>query len=302
MPLPSVSPSPTPSPSPSPTSRLPVLPTNSFVDDLFNLPGLRDLPFQSTLKSVTELALLLILFLLLRRIISRLASSAIDRIAHHADADPHGRASRIRTLGQLSTSMTLYTLSFIFGVSALTVVGFPIASLIASAGVAGVAIGFGAQKVVKDVFTGFFMLLENQYAVGDYVTINSVTGTVEEFAMRTTRIRDDDGKLYILSNGDIAQVCNQSRGAIAGTFDIAVAAAADIAKATEVLNQALEEKSKELGLAQPATVRGIASVDATKTTFAVRFGAEGSLRPGAAAYQLREAAYAALAKAQIPIG
>ena len=72
--------------------------------------------------------------------------------------------------------------------------------------------------MVKDVFTGFFLLLEDQYAVGDYVTINGVTGTVEEFAMRTTHIRDDDGKLYILSNGDIAQVCNQSRGAIAGAF------------------------------------------------------------------------------------
>jgi small conductance mechanosensitive channel len=99
--------------------------------------------------------------------------------------------------------------------------------------VAGLAVGFGAQKLVKDVITGFFLLLEDQYAVGDYVTIGTVTGTVEELGMRITRLRDDDGRLYILSNGDIGQVCNMSRGPLAGVLEVAIAASADVGHATQ---------------------------------------------------------------------
>lgn len=299
MPLPM----PSPSPSATPSPKLPVVSTGSFVDDLFSLPVLRDLPFQSTLKTCVELALLALLFLLLRAAILKAVRSTTERMAKHGDdAGDFGRASRVRTLGTLASSLSLYTLGFVFIVSALTVIGFPIASLIASAGIAGVAIGFGAQKLVKDVFTGFFILLEDQYSVGEYVTINTVTGRVEEFALRTTRIRDDDGRLYILSNGDIGQVCNQSRGPVAGSFEIAIASTADVAKATEVLNAALEKKSKELELATPATVRGISAIEAAKTTLAVQFRAGNGMRPGGAAYQLREAARDALIAAQIPLG
>jgi small conductance mechanosensitive channel len=280
-----------------------VLPTGSFVDDLFRLPGLRDLPFQSTLRQAAALLLLFILFAVLRGIIVRVVQKATERVAaRRADPNDHGHAARIRTIGTLAASVALYVLGFIFAVSALTVIGFPVASLIASAGIAGIAVGFGAQKLVRDLFTGFFILLEDQYAVGDYITVNGVTGVVEEFALRTTRIRDDDGKLYILSNGDIGQVCNQSRGPVAGGFDIAIAAGADLAKATEVLNKALADKSQEIGLADPARVRGVSAVEAAKTTLSVGFRAGVGTRPGGAAYQLREAARDALVAAEIPLG
>jgi small-conductance mechanosensitive channel len=294
---------PEPTPSPSPTVAIPFIPTHSFVDDLFSLPGVRDLPFQSTLKTCVSLLLIILLFLLVRMIVEKLIQRATDGFVTRAEnLNNYSRAGRVRTLGGLITSIVVWTLGFIFVVSGLALVGFPIASLLASAGVAGVAIGFGAQKLVKDIITGFFILLEDQYAVGEYVTIGTVTGVVEDFAMRVTRIRDDDGKLYIISNGDIAQVCNQSRGPVGGAFDIGIAAAADTDQAIEVLNKALAEKSKELALADPATVRGISGSDAAKTSLSIHFRAGHGIRPSDAAFQLRQAARSALIAASIPLG
>lgn len=294
------------SPSPAPIPVIPVIPvlhTGSFVEDLFSLPGMRSLPFQSTLKTGTSLLLIVLLFFLIRSSLLHLIKRGTDGIALRAEAlNDLGRAARVRTLGGLIGSIVAWTLAFIFIVSGLGLVGFPVASLLASAGVAGVAIGFGAQKLVKDVITGFFILLEDQYAVGEYVTIGSVTGVVEDFAMRITRVRDDDGKLYILSNGDIAQVCNQSRGPVGGAFEIGIAAAADTDHAISVLNEALADKSTEMGLAQPATVRGIASSDAAKTSLSIHFRAGGSTRPGDASFLLRQAARSALLAAGIPLG
>ena len=145
----------------------------------------------------------------------------------------------------------LYTLLFVFAVAALGTLGFNLAGVIGTAGVAGVAVGFGAQKIVKDGLTGAFLLLEDQYAVGDYVTIGGVTGTVEDIALRTTRIRDDDGRLYILSNGDIALVCNQSRAPVGGSFDIAVAAFADTAHVSEILQAALAKSAETPAACRP---------------------------------------------------
>ncbi|MES2461088.1 MAG: mechanosensitive ion channel domain-containing protein [Armatimonadota bacterium] len=291
-----------PTPTPSPVATIPVLTAPSFVDDLFSLPGFRSLPFQSTLKTASSLLLIILLFFLLRMAVNRLIRRATDSVADRAEAISNpGRAARVRTLGSLITSIVVWTLGFVFTVSGLAMVGFPIASLLASAGVAGVAIGFGAQKLVKDVITGFLILLEDQYAVGEYVTIGTVTGIVEDFGMRITRIRDDDGKLYILSNGDIAQVCNQSRGPVGGSFEIGIASTADIDESIKVLNTALVEKSHEMELAVPAAVRGISGSDATKTSLSIHFRVGNGTRPGDASFQLRQAARAALLAAGIPL-
>jgi len=92
----------------------------------------------------------------------------------------------------------------------LQAAGVNIVPLITTASVAGLAVGIGAQKLVRDWISGIFILIEDQYGVGDKVTVNAVTGLVEELGMRTTRIRDENGNLYIISNGDISQVCNHS--------------------------------------------------------------------------------------------
>ena len=269
------------------------------------LPGISRLPADVRPVAITiiDLVMLAFVFFALRVVLIRMVRRGAERVAvREANAGNFGRAARLRTLTGLSTSVAVWLLSFVFVVSALSILGVNVAGIVGTAGVAGLAFGFGAQKLVKDVITGFFILLEDQYAVGDYVTINSITGTVEELAMRTTRLRDDDGKLYILSNGDIAQVCNQSRGPVAGSFEIAVAASADPRRAEEILNAALADQTDPLKLAQPAKVEGVTLADATKTTFRIGYRAGTGQRPGTVALQLRETARRALRDADIALG
>ena len=165
--------------------------------------------------TVWHITLILLIYALLRGLLRRLVRRGLEPVLLRGGQkmDP-GQAARLKTLAGLIDSIVGYVLTFVFGVMLLRTVDLDPIPLLTTASVAGLAVGFGAQKLVKDVISGFFILLENQYAVGDYVTIGAATGTVEEVGMRTTRLRDDAGKLYILSNGDITQVVNQSRGAV----------------------------------------------------------------------------------------
>ena len=223
-----------------------------------------------TLWDVVRLAVLyLLLRWMLRRLVSRIIVPIVSQGGRRVDED---QAARLKTLAGLVNSAIGYILALVFGIMLLRAFHLDPVPLLTTASVAGLAVGFGAQKLVKDVISGFFILLENQYDVGDYVTIGAVTGTVEEVGMRTTKIRDDAGRLYILSNGDITQLCNQSRGAVAAFVEIGVAAATDIGKATEVVNAAGQEAAKgrpELGWAQPPSVQGLGAMDAAKLTLRV---------------------------------
>jgi small conductance mechanosensitive channel len=278
-------------------------PTRGAVEDLLNLLGLGRMPFKGVFVTLLDIALLLFAFLLLRSVVRRLIRRATEGIAAREEAAGQaGRAQRIRTLASLTQSVLSWTLGFVIGVAALSTLGINVLGLIGTAGVAGLAVGFGAQKLVKDVITGFFILMEDQYAVGDYVTINGVTGTVEELGMRITRVRDDEGKLYIFSNGDIGTVCNQSRGPVAGSFEVAVAASADVAKATEVLNAAFADLGEVAGLSSTAQVAGVTAVTAAATTLKVTFHATAGHRPAQVALRLREAAREALRQAEIALG
>lgn len=280
----------------------------NLLDAVFNLPPLRALfrrlpdGTENVLVPLIKLLVLLLLFVGLRWLIGRVVGRTIRALVEREQGlGNEGRAARIRTLASLTKSIVFYALAFVFVIAALDALGFNVAGVVGTAGVAGLAVGFGAQKLVKDVITGFFLLLEDQYAVGDYVTIGGVTGTVEELGMRITRLRDDDGRLYILSNGDIGQVCNMSRGPLTGVLEIAVAASADVGRATEVLNAAFARAAgpEDLNLAEPPRVEGVAAVDAAKTVLRVRFQARANERPGDTALRLREAARVALRDAEI---
>jgi Small-conductance mechanosensitive channel len=275
------------------------------VTDLYSLPGLRSLPFRSGLIHLTELVLLALLFVVLRAALRRIVRKTADAIiAREEAAGKLGRAQRVRTLASLLLSIATYTLAFIVLLSALGTLGVNVLGLLGTAGVAGLAVGFGAQKLVKDVISGFFLLLEDQYAVGDYVSIGAVTGVVEELGMRITRVRDDDGRLFILSNGDITQVCNHSRGPVAGSFEVAIGASADISAARKALDAALKEVSEEMKLPEPAHVAGITAADAAKTTLRITYRvavSAGQARPMEIALHLRETARRALLDAEVPL-
>lgn len=144
------------------------------------------------------------------------------------------------TLSGILKSIVKYTVYIIMVISALNVLGIPTAPLLATAGLGGLAIGFGAQSLVKDVFTGFFILFEDQYGVGDYVTIGSMTGTVEDIGLRITKIRAFNGDVHIIPNGEVKTVTNHSRGNSLAIIDIGIAYEADAGRAISILKELME--------------------------------------------------------------
>ena len=254
---------------------------------------------------LADVAKIIFLYLVLRFILRRLVDRVLWPAVREGEkkVDP-AQASRIKTLASLVNSSISYILTFVFGIMLLRALRLDPIPLLTTASVAGLAVGFGAQKLVKDMISGFFILLENQYGVGDYVTIGAVTGTVEEVGLRTTRVRDDAGKLYILSNGDITQVCNQSRGAVASFVEIGIAAAADVGKATEIINKAGEELAHDqfdLGFAEPPNVQGIGAMDAAKLTLRVSCPVTAPARLTQAQIALRGLAHQRLVEAEIEL-
>jgi small-conductance mechanosensitive channel len=146
----------------------------------------------------------------------------------------------------------------------------PVTSLVAPATVAGLAIGFGAQRVVGDLLSGFFLLSEDQYGVGDVVVIAQpnqlvATGTVEAISLRTTRLRTKDGDLVVIPNGGILQVTNRSRDWSRVTVDVPVAAEADVDQAADVLRAVGAEMASEEAwsglLLETPSVAGVESIE-----------------------------------------
>jgi moderate conductance mechanosensitive channel len=140
----------------------------------------------------------------------------------------------------------------IFAIATLTILpelDINLAPLLASAGIVGVAVGFGAQSLVKDVISGMFMLLEDQYGVGDSVDVGQASGTVEAVGLRITTIRDGNGVLWYLRNGEIARVGNRSQSWAMVLIDVPVGFGAPVEEATAALSRAVEELGEDEGWA-----------------------------------------------------
>jgi moderate conductance mechanosensitive channel len=138
------------------------------------------------------------------------------------------RKQRVRALGSILRSAASVTIFSIAGVVILGDLGINLAPLLASAGVVGIAIGFGAQNLVRDYLSGIFMLVEDQYGVGDVITVGDATGTVENVTLRITRMRDVNGIVWHIRNGAIDTVGNESQGWARAVIDFPVPYAADL--------------------------------------------------------------------------
>ncbi len=131
-------------------------------------------------------------------------------------------------------------------------------SVLAAAGVGGIAIGFGAQSLIKDTLSGFFILLEDQFAVGDLVTINNMTGKVENMELRVTRLKNNTGDMHIIPNGEIKMVTNHTRDNKMVIVNIPVAYSSNIAKVNEIANKVCQEVKEEFSVfTEEPTVLGI---------------------------------------------
>ena len=134
-----------------------------------------------------------------------------------------------------------YVLYFFLVYCLLSILGVPVSSLLAGAGLAGVALGLGAQGFLSDVVNGFFILLENQFEVGDAVEVGAVTGLVSTVGIRTTQIRGFDGTFHFIPNRNITIVSNKSRGDMRAQIDIPVYPSTDINKVTSIIQKVNQE-------------------------------------------------------------
>lgn len=173
----------------------------------------------SAVLIVVKLLIIWVLYMIIKKIffviLDKWAEKANDlsRLKEKTNGkiDTDSAIARITTITGIFKSIIGFVLAFVTVIMALSIFGIDIAPLLATAGVAGLAIGFGAQKIVKDVVTGILILAENQYTVGERITTCGFTGVVKELGIRTTTILGDDGEVYIISNGDISTVTNFSR-------------------------------------------------------------------------------------------
>ncbi|GAA4233127.1 hypothetical protein GCM10022254_34850 [Actinomadura meridiana] len=151
------------------------------------------------------------------------------------------RAQRAQTLGSVLRSIASVLIMGTAAFSILGSLGLNLAPILASASVIGVAVGFGAQNIVKDLLAGLFMLLEDQYGVGDFIDVGTAKGTVEAVTLRVTRMRDVDGIVWYVPNGEIKKVGNESQNWGRAVLDIPVDIQEDVEKVKDILQNAADE-------------------------------------------------------------
>ena len=167
-----------------------------------------------------------------------LANLSVDkRLARWTESGDKVRAARLRTLVPMLRTCLFIAIVLVVGLTALNEIGINTAPLLAGASIIGVALGFGSQKLVQDFITGIFLLLENAMQVGDYVTLASVSGTVEYLSIRTVRLRGSDGSLYIVPFSSVTTVNNVNRGLGNAAVRVSVAYDSDIDQVIKELNQ-----------------------------------------------------------------
>lgn len=195
------------------------------------------------------------------------ARSAIVQAAGLATERRRQRAETIRSVMQSVVSILVSTIA---AVMILGELGVNLAPIVASAGIVGVALGFGAQSLVKDYLNGICIILEDQYGVGDVVDLGDAVGTIEAVGLRTTRVRDVEGVTWYVRNGEILRVANQSQGTASVVVEFPVAHGTDIEHARRVMEQELTDYAAsddgKAALLAPPEVLGVQAVTAVGIT------------------------------------
>ena len=217
------------------------------------------------LTQVLLSGLTIIVGLLILRVLRRLISR---RIARKQDLPPRQMKQR-ETLRSLVSSVVGYIVYFFVALVVLRIFGIDLTSILAVAGIGSIAIGFGAQTLVKDIISGMFIWLEGNVNVGDIVTVSSYSGRVESITLRTTRLRGTDGSLYAIPNGDIRTVVCRSHGAQLAQVNVTVAHGQDLMRAQEVLQDECKLLAQEMKLKEEPRVLACILNDARCMTLRV---------------------------------
>ncbi|MBJ8346019.1 mechanosensitive ion channel family protein [Antrihabitans sp. YC2-6] len=238
---------------------------------------------QRPIEIVAYIALALLIRFLAHRGIDRLTKprsgggpSLLRPLRERASAEARGsrlserRAHRATTIGSVLKSTASIAVLVWCVLQILSAVGLDVRPFLASAGILGLAIGFGAQNLVRDFLSGIFMLLEDQYGVGDVVDLGEAVGTIESVGLRVTTLRDVNGTLWYCRNGEIIRVGNMSQGYAVAVVDLPVAHASDIDRACDVAQQTAEEtvtaSNIESDVLEPPEFLGVQKVTADGVT------------------------------------
>jgi small conductance mechanosensitive channel len=185
----------------------------------------------------------LVFAFLLAFIFQTVISFLVKRMRKRADAlvGNSQRAAQLRTMASILRATTYAIIGFYLLIQILGAIGISLTPFIGGAAVIGLGISFGAQSIFKDMLTGIFILIENQYSVGDTIKIAGLTGVVEDLSLRVTKLRDGDGTVYIVPNSQITTVSNLSRDFAAGTLNVSVDAREDPDRVVSVLKSLASE-------------------------------------------------------------
>lgn len=243
------------------------IPASTAVTDLsvvwtYGARNLRDKMFWSDLWhsflkwAITDLPAIVLLVLvligllkLLGFIVKRIKKATIERL-HRTQPDDEEGEKRINTIAEITLGIGRIFLWTIFILMILEKISINVGPILASAGIVGLAIGFGAQELVRDFISGFFMLLEDQIREGDVVIINGTTGTVTRLELRTTTLRDASGVVHVFQNGKINSLSNMTKGFSAIIIEIGVAYKEDTDHVNTILKQVGDDMMKDTDIGQ----------------------------------------------------
>lgn len=212
----------------------------------------------------------------IRRVVAAAAKSAevTSRRSRRSNSVNLERVqARTKALASMLRSVATVVIAIIAIMTIFQIIGIPLSPILASAGVGGLALGFGAQSIVKDLLSGIFMIVEDQYGVGDVVDTGDVVGTVEEVTLRITKVRDYDGVIWYVRNGEILRVANKTQGWATAWVDLPVSYKADVDAALAALEAAVEvvyQKPEWAGkMIERPQVIGVQSVEQVTMTLRI---------------------------------
>lgn len=253
-----------------------------------------DLTWESTLdwllgaplKIVVTLVVAVVARWLAHRTITKAVEASISRSEASREKRDHKRAQgksalvaseryrqRTLTMGSLLRSIATIAIATVTALTVMALLGIPLAPLLASAGVGGVALGFGAQALVRDYLSGIFMILEDQYGVGDFIDTGEAVGTVEEVTLRVTRLRDLDGVVWYVRNGEIIRIGNRSQGWSTVMVDLPFSYQEDVDRVIGIITDAVSRMKDDEHwgevLRETPSVLGVETITAGTVTVRV---------------------------------
>jgi len=197
--------------------------------------------YKAAVRTLVYLLLIPVVAWVIVRVVNRFARRIEGRVVDGMARDRLTYHERMKTLSSVTSKAVSVVVWIMAGLYLLYEIGTPVSTILASAGVLGLAFAFGAQTLIRDFFHGFFILLENQYTIGDWIKVGSISGTVERLTLRVTVLRDMEGTLHFIPNGAVTSVSNMTHGWSQVKMEIGVGYSEDIERVSQVILEAATE-------------------------------------------------------------